>query len=144
MDMETGISRRLKMSGMILFLTGLITGFLIMTMQNPRMALAAHLEGIMNGIFLVITGIIWNELYLSGSLKKILFWTLIYGTFTNWSFTLLAAILGTSKMTPIAGEGFSSTQFHENLITAGLALVGLTMAFSLVIIVYGLRGKASG
>lgn len=134
-------SRKLKMLGMILFLLGLITGFAIATFTNPRQGLAAHLEGVMNGTFLVVAGLVWSELMISQRLRKVLFWTLLYGTFTNWFFTLLGAIWGTSQMTPIAGAGFDGTELQENIVFVGLASVGLTMVFSLTILVYGLRGK---
>lgn len=141
--METQISRRLKLLGMFLFLLGLITGFVVMTLENPRMGLAAHLEGVMNGMFLVIVGFIWAELNITTRLKKVLFGTLVYGTFANWFTTLLAAILGTSEMTPISGAGFAGTSMQETLVNIGLISIGLTMVFSLAIIVYGLRGKAA-
>ena len=44
-------------------------------------------------------------------------------------------------MTPISGAGYVGSINQENLVTAGLVSVGLTMVFSLVIIIYGLRGK---
>ncbi|PSL43849.1 hydroxylaminobenzene mutase [Chitinophaga niastensis] len=139
--MDPQISRKLKMLGMLLFLFGLITGFVMMNFKNPRMALAAHLEGVMNGTFLVVAGLIWNDLKISEPLKKITCWSLVYGTFVNWFITLLAAHLGTSKMTPITGQGYTGTMFHENIVTVGFISVGLTMVFSLVVIVYGLRGR---
>ncbi|MBK7374172.1 MAG: hydrogenase [Chitinophagaceae bacterium] len=139
--MNDQTSRRLKMLGMLLFLLGLLTGLLIMEMKNTRMGLAAHLEGVMNGTFLVVAGFVWNELRISAGLRKILFWTLLYGTFVNWLFTLLSAILGTSRMTPISGAGYSGTELNENLVSAGLVTVALTMVFSLAVIIYGLRGK---
>lgn len=139
--MENQTSRKLKMLGMLLFLLGLITGFFLMSLKNPRMGLAAHMEGVMNGTFLVVTGLVWNELKLSEKLSKILLVTLLYGTFANWLFTLLSALLGTSKMTPLSGAGFTGTDFHESLVQAGLVSVGLTMVYSLIVIIYGLRGK---
>jgi len=139
--MEAHHSRRLKMLGMLLFLLGLLTGFVIMQMKNSRMGLAAHLEGVMNGTFLVVAGFVWDELKISDALRKILFGTLIYGTFINWFSTLLSALLGTSQTTPIAGAGYTGTALHENLVSFGLATVGLTMVFSLAVMVYGLRGK---
>jgi len=36
---------------MFLFLLGLLTGFVETKFLNPRMVLAAHLEGVMNGHF---------------------------------------------------------------------------------------------
>jgi (hydroxyamino)benzene mutase len=136
---ETQIPRKLKMLGMLLFLLGLITGFLLTNFKNPRMGLAAHLEGVMNGVFLVVAGLIWHDLNISKALKKITCGTLIYGTYVNWLITLLAALLGTSKMTPITGNGFIGTPLHEQIVNAGFISVGLTMVFSLLVIVYGLR-----
>lgn len=139
--MKTQTARNLKMLGMILFLLGLINGFFIGVLKNPRMGLSAHLEGVMNGTFLVVAGLVWNELRLKAGWFKTLYWTLILGTFVNWFSTLLAAVLGTSRMTPLAGAGHAGTPFHEGLVSAGLAATGLLMLFSLVVIVYGLRGK---
>ncbi len=141
MEMQT--SRKLKMLGMILFLIGLITGFAMTNFKNPRMGLAAHLEGVMNGTFLVVAGLIWNDLKISEGLKKITRYSLIYGTFVNWFVTMLAGLLGTSSMTPITGHGYKSNALNENLITVGFISVGLTMVFSLAAIVYGLSGRKS-
>ena len=124
---------------MLLFLLGLITGLMTAQFRNPRMGLSAHMEGILNGIFLVIVGIIWHELKISRSLGKITYATLIYGSFANWITTFAAALMGTSQMTPLIGSGFHGTAFQEQLVTAGFISVGLTMLFSLVVIIYGLR-----
>jgi hydroxylaminobenzene mutase len=134
-------SRQLKLLGMILFLLGLIAGLILMNFKNPRMGLSAHLEGVMNGLFLVVAGIIWQELLLPARLQNILYATLLYGTFANFTFTLLSAILGTSKTTPIAGAGFSGTVIAENFVTAGLVSVGLSMLVALGLLCYGL-GRA--
>jgi len=107
------------------------------------MGLSAHLEGVMNGTFLVVAGLVWNDLRLKAGWLKTLYWTLLLGTFINWFSTLLAAVLGTSKMTPLAGSGHEGTAFHESLVSAGLMATGLLMVFSLVVMVYGLRGKFS-
>lgn len=37
--------------GLLLFLLALIIGLFVQNMTNPRMALSAHLEGVMNGMF---------------------------------------------------------------------------------------------
>ena len=139
--MNNQTPRQLKRLGMFLFLVGLITGFFIMNFTNPKMALAAHLEGVMNGTFLVVAGFIWKELQITDRLRKILYGTILYGTFANWFFSLLSAVFGTSNTTPLSGAGYTGTPIQETLVTAGLASVGITMVFSLVVIVYGLRGK---
>jgi hydroxylaminobenzene mutase len=53
--------RRLIWHGMCLFLLGLLTGFMEARVTNPRMGLAAHLEGVMNGTFLIALGAVWME-----------------------------------------------------------------------------------
>ena len=57
--------RRLLWHGMCLFLLGLLTGFVEQKFNNPRMGLAAHLEGVMNGTFLVALGAAWEEVKLA-------------------------------------------------------------------------------
>lgn len=54
--------RRLLWHGLFLFLLGLLTGLVVPMFQNPRMGLSAHLEGVMNGIFLAVS----SDLYGSG------------------------------------------------------------------------------
>ena len=95
----------------------------------------------MNGTFLIVAGLVWNDLIISDKLKKMTYWALLYGTFGNWLLTMLSACFGTSKMTPIAGQGYSGSPLQENFIAAGLVTVVLSMLFSLAIIVYGLRVK---
>ena len=46
-------NRQLMWHGMFLFLLGLLTGLAEQQFTNMRMGLAAHLEGVINGIFLV-------------------------------------------------------------------------------------------
>lgn len=67
--------RRLLWHGMFLFLLGLLTGFVEGQFTNARMGLAAHLEGVMNGTFLVALGAVWAEVRLSPRLKAAAYWS---------------------------------------------------------------------
>ncbi|MCB0508085.1 MAG: hypothetical protein R2739_00240 [Chitinophagales bacterium] len=122
--------------GLILFLFGLVVGLVVHNMANPRMALSAHLEGIMNGMFLVLLGLIWDRLILSQKLLKISFYLVIYGTFANILAVLTAAITGFGKMMPIAGgqEGSASI---EGLITFLLISLSLCMLAVCTIVIIG-------
>jgi len=80
---------------MFLFLLGLLTGFVETKFTNHRMGLAAHLEGVMNGTFLLALGAAWSEVRLSGVLKAVAYWSALYGTYANWLVTTLAAVFGT-------------------------------------------------
>ena len=126
---------------MFLFLLGLITGFATANLKNPRMGLAAHLEGVMNGTFLIAAGLIWSDLKLLKKIKTAAYWTLIYGTFVNWVITLFAAYSGAYAMSPVTGHGFLGTPLQENFVNVGFMSVGLTMVFSVAAMAYGLRGR---
>src|SRR5438093_7307534 len=93
--------RRLLWHGMFLFLLGLLTGLVELKFNNPRMGLAAHLEGVMNGTFLVALGAVWAEVRLSSRPKAAAYWSALYGTYGNWTVTILAAIFGTGALSPI-------------------------------------------
>src|ERR1700686_3275207 len=105
--MEDG-RRRLIWHGMFLFLLGLLTGFVEQKFINPRMGLAAHLEGVMNGTFLVALGAVWAEVRLAPRLKIAAYWSALYGTYVNWGIITLAAIFGTLALSPITGATHSA------------------------------------
>jgi (hydroxyamino)benzene mutase len=140
--MEDG-KRRLLWHGMFLFLLGLLTGFIETSFQNPRMGLAAHLEGVMNGIFLVALGAIWSEVKLPTRHKALAYCTALYGTYGNWAFTSLAAILGTAALSPITAAGHSARPWQEVLVMLGFVSVGLTIVVASVLVLWGLRSSAA-
>ncbi|MDA1259606.1 MAG: hydrogenase, partial [Planctomycetota bacterium] len=70
--------RRLFWHGVLLFLLGLLTGLIEAKFTNARMGLAAHLEGVMNGMLLLIFGAVWPELRLGARAHAIAFRTLLY------------------------------------------------------------------
>ncbi|SFQ33024.1 hydroxylaminobenzene mutase [Bradyrhizobium sp. Ghvi] len=135
--------RRLLWHGMFLFLLGLLTGFIETSFQNPRMGLAAHLEGVMNGAFLVALGAVWSEVRLQASHKAFAYWAMLYGTYGNWVFTTLAALLGTAALSPITAAGHSGKPWQEALVTLGFISVGLTVVVASVTVLWGLRGSAA-
>jgi hydroxylaminobenzene mutase len=139
--MMQGIHRRLMFHGMVLFVLGLGTGFAEQHFANVRMGLAAHLEGLMNGTFLVALGAIWNEVRLSPPASTIVFWTTLYGTYGNWFITMLAAVFGTAALSPITGAGHSGQPWQESLVTIGFITIGISIVFSSVLVLWGLRGK---
>lgn len=123
--------------GILLFLCALVTGLFIPLMTNPRMGLSAHLEGIMNGIFLVILGLIWKKLALKNSWLAAAFWLSIYGSFANFAAVTIAAVAGAGKMMPIAG-GKEGTSFTEAMISFLLISLALSMLAVCCIVLTGL------
>ena len=96
------------------------------------MGLSAHLEGIMNGMFLVILGLLWNKLVLNNKWLTTTFWLTLYGSFTNFVAVAIAAITGAGKMMPIAG-GKEGSSMIEGIIS--FLLVSLTLAMILVCLI---------
>jgi (hydroxyamino)benzene mutase len=134
--------RRLLWHAMLLFLLGLLTGFVQQKFNNPRMGLAAHLEGVMNGTFLLALGAVWTEVRLSPRLKAAAYWGALYGTYANWTVTTLAAIFGAAALSPITGAGHSAKPWQEALVTLGFISVGIAMVAFSVLVLWGLRRTA--
>jgi (hydroxyamino)benzene mutase len=137
-------NRRLMFHGMCLFLIGLLTGFAEQHFANVRMGLAAHLEGVMNGTFLVALGAIWTHVRLSPSATTVAFWTALYGTYANWMMTVLAAVFGTAALSPITGAGHSGQPWQERFVMIGFMSVGIAIVASSALVVWGLRKKVAG
>ncbi|MCW2285127.1 hydroxylaminobenzene mutase [Rhodoblastus acidophilus] len=136
------VKRRLLWHAMLLFLLGLLTGLVESQFRNPRMGLAAHLEGVMNGAFLVALGAIWPDIRLTARQKALTFWTFLYGAYGNWAFTTLAAVIGTAALSPITAAGHGAQPWQEGLVTAGFATVGLAMVSASLLALWGLRKSA--
>jgi len=135
--------RRLLWHGIVLFLIGLLTRLVEQHFANIRMALAAHLEGVMNGTFLVAVGAIWSDVWLSSRASAVAYWMLLGGTYGDWAVTTIAAILGTAALSPITGAGHGAAQWQEGLVTVGFVMIGLSIILASVLLLWGLRKEAA-
>jgi hydroxylaminobenzene mutase len=131
------IQRRLLILGAILFLLGLLTGFVPGELANPRMGLASHLEGVMNGMFLIALGAAWGHVRLGARAESVAFWSLAFGTTANWLTTLLAAVWGTGRMTPLAAPGLKGLPWQEAVISAGLIALSVAMVVGTALVLLG-------
>jgi hydroxylaminobenzene mutase len=136
------INRRLMWHGMCLFLLGLLTGFAEPRFANIRMGLAAHLEGVMNGIFLLALGAAWTGIRLSPRTQAIAFWTVLYGAYVNWFVTSLAAVFGTEALSPTTGPGHPAHAWQETLVLVGFLSVAVAIVAASAIFLWGFRAKA--
>ncbi|MBX3462858.1 MAG: hydrogenase [Planctomycetes bacterium] len=131
--------QRLLWHGVLLFSLGLLTGFAIPLTANPRMALSSHLEGVLNGILLMVLGLAWHHLRLSPRAGT---WTaglLCYGTYANWAATLVAAALGTGRSTPLASGERRGEPWQEALVDFGLFSLSFAMLAAMALVLRGLR-----
>src|SRR5690606_25456151 len=98
--------------------------------------LVRHLEGMMNGMFLVLLGLVWKRRVLSPHLLRATWWLAIYGTFANIIAGVIAAIIGAGKMLPIAG-GQEGSGPVEGLIGFLLVTLSLSMLAVTVFVLIG-------
>lgn len=131
-------SNRLIFLGIILFFLGLIVGLIVPLLANPRMGVSSHVEGIMNGIFLILLGLIWHRIELSDRWLKITFWLSLYGTFANWLGVLLAAIFNAGKMMNVAAGGQEGPPVIESIVTFLLISLSIAMLWICINIIIGL------
>jgi hydroxylaminobenzene mutase len=135
--------RGLLWHGMFLFLLGLLTGLVEQRFTNVRMALAAHLEGIMNGIFLIALGAAWSEVKLTPPWKTTAYWAALYGTYANWAATTLAAAFGTAALSPISAAGHRAELWQERLVTFGFITVAIAVLVVALLVLWGFRRRAA-
>jgi hydroxylaminobenzene mutase len=133
--------RRLMWHGAFLFLIGLVTGLQEQRFTNPRMALSAHLEGVMNGTFLIALGAVWGHLELPRPVERAARWTGLFGTYGNWFFTALGAAMGTAAANPILSEGHHGKPWQEKVAGAGFASIAYAILISVVLVLFGLSRK---
>jgi hydroxylaminobenzene mutase len=124
--------------GILLFLLGLLTGLAGPKLKNPRMGLSSHLEGVMNGMFLVILGLVWPRLGLSHAWLAVTFWLIVYAAFANWLATLLAAAWGAGTLMPIASGGHKAALGKERVIGFLLVSLALCVVTACAIVLVGL------
>jgi (hydroxyamino)benzene mutase len=135
-------NRRLMWHGMCLFLLGLLTGFAEQRFANVRMGLAAHLEGVMNGTFLLALGAVWAHVRLAPAAKAAAYWTALYGSYVNWAATMLAAVFGTAILSPITGPAHGAQPWQEDMVGLAFITVGIAIIACAVLVLWGLRRKA--
>ena len=91
--------------------------------------------------WLVLLGLVWPRLTLSDRTAAATFWLAIYGTFCNWAGTLLAAIWGTGRSTPLAAPGRSGTPLQEGVVDFLLISISIVMVAVCGLVLWGLRAR---
>lgn len=134
-------SAQLIFWGMVLFFLGLITGLQLPAMTNQRMGLSAHLEGILNGLFLMLLGLIWPKIKCPPRMLNLIYILVLYAGFANFAAVLLAGITGAGKMMPIAG-GAEGTQVLELIISSLLVTLTVSILVAVILLLYALYNAA--
>lgn len=140
MDLKTP-DRLLIRAGFLLFTLALLTGFVIPSLLNPRMGLAAHQTGVLNALVLMALGLAWGLLVVTPLQAKLTRGAFLYATFVNWGSSILAAAWGTSRLTPLAAPGFGAAPWQESVVQALQVSLALAIVAGSVSVIYALRPR---
>ena len=131
---------RLLQAGGLLFLFGLVVGLGVPKFAVPRLALSTHLLGITQGTFLMVVGLLWPKLSLTGRASgngRIL---ATYGCLAAWTANLLGAVWGAgASMVPMAAGGARGSAVQEGTIRLLLMSAAVSLVSVAVLILWGLR-----
>ena len=125
--------------GFLLFLLGLITGLVVPAFANPRLGVSSHIEGVLNGIFLIVLGLVWHKLALTAGTLKTTYWLALYGTFANWLAMLVAAMFNAGKMLGVMAGGQQGPPFAEAIVAFLLVTLSVAMVIIGVLVLVGLK-----
>lgn len=128
----------LLISGLFLFLLGLLNGAIIQSFKNKRMGLSAHLTGVQNGMVLLLFGFLWSRLTLPPFIVSACYWLSLYSMYSIWLGLLLAAIWGASRSAPIAGTGYRAKKYQENIVHVLIVSGSLAIIFVTITLICGL------
>jgi hydroxylaminobenzene mutase len=137
--MAVAKERALIRAGFVLFTLALVTGLAVPAFLNHRMAVAAHLTGVVNALLLIAIGLSWGLFEMGPMQTKLTRGAFLYGTYANWGTACLAAAWGTSRLTPLAGAGYSAAPWKEGVVQAVQMLLAVVILAGAVSVVYALR-----
>jgi len=97
----------------------------------------------MQGIFLMMIGLLWPKLKLPRAMSRIGFWAAVYGCFAAWAANLFAGISGAGNtMLPMAAGQAHGSALQETIIAIGLRTAAVSLIAVSLLILWGLRGFA--
>ncbi len=146
MDSEERARRqghRLLQVGITVFLVSLLIGLAIPAFAVPRLGLSAHLVGILQGLFLMVMGLLWPRLRLSVAVSRVGVWLAVYGCFAPLVANLLAGIWGAGNtMLPMAAGQAHGSALQESMIAVGLRTGGASLIALCMVVLWGLRMRS--
>ena len=128
-------------AGFVLFTLALLTGLAVPAFLNQKMAVAAHLTGVVNALLLIALGLAWGFLTVGPVQARLTRAAFLYGTYANWGTSCLAAAWGTSRLTPLSGAGYSAASWKEAVVQVLQVSLALAILAGAVSVVYALRPK---
>ena len=126
--------------GVAVFLAAALLGLFVSHFTIPRLALSAHLVALLQGIFVVVLGLLWSRLSLTPVQAGLAFWLLIYQAIAAPLSNLLAAAWGAgNSIVPMAAGAAHGSTSQEAVINIGLRSAGAALIVGLLLVLWGLR-----
>jgi hydroxylaminobenzene mutase len=136
---------RLLRAGALLFLAALLVGLVVSRFSIPRLGLSAHLLGVMQGLFLLVLGVLWPRLKLAPMTSLLGSWLAIYGCVAAWIANVLAGYWGAgSSMLPNTAGTATGSAAQELVITLALRSGAIALIVTVLLLLWGLRSPATG
>ena len=136
-------ARGLARAGILLIILALLNGLAVPAFLNPRLAIATHLSGILDGLLLIAVASVWTRLTLTRTQARVAQLLVIGGAYLNWGTLALASAWGTNRNTPMAGAGFGAAAWQELIVHAMQVTMAVALLVSLSLVFYGLRGSGA-
>ena len=133
------VERLLVRAGFLLFTLALLTGLAVPAFLNHRMAVAAHLTGVVNALLLIAVGLAWGLLAMSPVQARLTRGVFLCCAYANWGTSCLAAAWGTSRLTPLSGAGYSAAAWKESVVQVLQVSLALAILAGALSVVYALR-----
>jgi len=138
-------AHRLLQVGVGLLLLALLVGLVMSRFAAPRVALSAHLIGILQGILLLVIGLLWSRLTFSPLQGTVAFWLVVYQALAAFLSNVLAAAWAAGgSIIPLAAGTARGTVVQETVINVGLRSAGAALIAALVLLLWGLRRVSAG
>jgi hydroxylaminobenzene mutase len=126
-----------------LVLVALLIGLAIPALAVPRLGVAAHLNGVIGGVALIVLGLLWPQLALRPAAATAAFWLAVYSFAVATLMPLLGAVWAAgATMLPIAAGTARGTPLQEAILSAGLVSAGGAVFVLFALLFAGLRGPA--
>jgi hydroxylaminobenzene mutase len=108
---DPNLQRRLAWAGAWLFAIGMVTGIWAaivltekVTVALPRLALAAHLNALLGGLWLIAVAATLDMLRYGETGRRRLGWVVVVPAWGNWLITLIASMLGVTGLEYTRGD----------------------------------------
>ncbi|HEY3064124.1 MAG TPA: hypothetical protein VGL99_34570 [Chloroflexota bacterium] len=132
--------RQLLQIGILLFLFTSFEGFVIPYFAAPRLGLSVHTLSALEGVLLLVLGLMWPRLTLGATASRVAFGFLTYSALAIIVAYLLAAMWGAGNTTiPMAAGSAHGSAVQELTITVVAYSSAPTGIIAFALILFGLR-----